>query len=535
MAEIIASAKKKLDSKSVFWLLVVAFIEGSTVMAAELLGAKMTAPFFGTTIYSWAAVLAITLGGLAAGYYFGGWISSRKPTNIVLSLILVLSGIFMLFMPSTAKFIMTSVIEIELLWGLIISLMVFLFPLVFLFGMVSPVIIEALVEKVQNSGKIAGKVYAISTVGGVVNTLLMGFYIIPNYGIKMPAMAYGLLMLLTAIFFISTKRKVLFSILVILVSIIGISAQNYSSEKKSPLKIIYSSEGLLGQVKIVDYNIITKSDEILPLRGLLVNNTWQTVINMNDGNSMLDYIYFIRPLLSGFDKGSNALLIGLGAGALGRDIQSKGHNLKVVELDSRLEMLAKKYFGLPKETVVIADDGRHFLRIEKEKYDLIIFDAFLGENPPWHLLTKESFAEVKALLNPGGKLIIEFYGLIEGEDGLATRSVYKTLESIGFEVDVIATADSNTMERNFIYVAGDTPMDYKLLDYSGKKYTDKVINNLADHIIARDEFFKEESYVLTDDLPILEKMLMKPALMWRKELNKNFRDRLVATGQPIFY
>ena len=531
----ITSSKKKLDSKSVFWLLAIAFIEGSTVMAAELLGAKMTAPFFGTTIYSWAAVLAITLGGLAAGYYFGGWISSRKPTNISLTVILILSGVFMLFMPSIAKLIMTSVLEIDLMWGLITSLMVFLFPLVFLFGMVSPVIIEALVEQTQDAGKIAGKVYAISTVGGVLNTLLMGFYIIPNYGIKIPAMAYGLLMLLTALIFISSKRKVLFSVSIILVSIIGINVQNASNEKKSPLKVIYSSEGLLGQVKIVDYNIITSSDEVLPLRGLLVNNTWQTVINMNDGNSMLDYIYFIRPLLSGFDKGSNTLLIGLGAGALGRDIQSKGHNLKVVELDSRLEMLAKKYFGLQKETEVIADDGRHFLRIEKEKYDLIIFDAFLGENPPWHLLTKESFQEVKFLLNPGGKLIIEFYGLIEGEDGLAARSVYKTLESVDFNVDVIATADSNSMERNFIYVAGDSPMDYKSLDYSGKKYTDKVINNLEDYLIAKGEFYKEESYVLTDDLPILEKMLMKPALMWRKQLNKNFRDRLVTTGQPIFY
>ena len=522
-------------NKKAIGFLAIAFIEGATVMAAELLGAKMTAPFFGTTIYSWAAVLAITLGGLAAGYYFGGWISSKKSTNIVLSSILILSGIFMLFMPSIASLIMESVIEISLMWGLIISLMIFLFPLIFLFGMVSPVIIETLVMQAKDSGKIAGKVYAISTLGGVINTLLMGFYIIPNYGIKWPAMAYGVLMLLTAIIFISSKRKVLFSAVIVLISVIGISAQNIENDKKSPIKIIYSSEGLLGQVKVADYNIMTPDKNIFPLRGLLVNNTWQTVINMNDGTSMLDYIYFIRPLLSGFDKEANTLLIGLGAGALAREIQLKGHNLEVVELDSRLERLAKKYFGLPQNTKVTADDGRHFLRIAKKKYDLIIFDAFLGENPPWHLLTKESFLEVKSLLKPNGKLIIEFYGLLNGADGLATRSVFSTLENSGFKVDVIATADSNSMERNFIYIAGKQLFDYNNLDYSGIKYTDKSISNMKDYLLPREDFFNEKHYILTDDLPILEKMLLKPALLWRKQLNKHFRDKLIANGQPIFY
>ena len=68
----------KTVNKKAFIFLSIAFVEGATVMACELLGAKMTAPFFGTTIYSWAAVLAVTLGGLAGGYYFGGWMSARK-------------------------------------------------------------------------------------------------------------------------------------------------------------------------------------------------------------------------------------------------------------------------------------------------------------------------------------------------------------------------------------------------------------------------------------------------------------------------
>ena len=54
-------------------LLLVAFIEGGAVMAIELAGAKMVAPFYGTSLYVWASVLAVTLSGLTTGYFLGGW------------------------------------------------------------------------------------------------------------------------------------------------------------------------------------------------------------------------------------------------------------------------------------------------------------------------------------------------------------------------------------------------------------------------------------------------------------------------------
>jgi hypothetical protein len=53
-------------------LLLVAFIEGGSVMAIELAGAKMVAPFYGTSLYVWASVLAVTLGGLTTDYFLGG-------------------------------------------------------------------------------------------------------------------------------------------------------------------------------------------------------------------------------------------------------------------------------------------------------------------------------------------------------------------------------------------------------------------------------------------------------------------------------
>ena len=54
------------------WFFILAFIEGGSVMAIELLGAKMLAIYYGNSLYVWTSVLSITLAGLAAGYFAGG-------------------------------------------------------------------------------------------------------------------------------------------------------------------------------------------------------------------------------------------------------------------------------------------------------------------------------------------------------------------------------------------------------------------------------------------------------------------------------
>ncbi len=59
-------------------LLFLSFVEGATVMVAELCGAKLLAPIFGSSLYVWASVLGITLFALALGYFFGGYWSSSS-------------------------------------------------------------------------------------------------------------------------------------------------------------------------------------------------------------------------------------------------------------------------------------------------------------------------------------------------------------------------------------------------------------------------------------------------------------------------
>ena len=86
-------------------IFVLAFIEGGAVMCLELCSAKILSPYFGTSIYVWAAVLGITLTALMSGYYLGGYLSSRsKKITIILWLMLV-AGFLVTITPIISSFI----------------------------------------------------------------------------------------------------------------------------------------------------------------------------------------------------------------------------------------------------------------------------------------------------------------------------------------------------------------------------------------------------------------------------------------------
>jgi hypothetical protein len=54
-----------------------AVLEGATVMAVELISARMVAPYFGSSLYVWATVIGFTLVALAIGYFAGGVIADK--------------------------------------------------------------------------------------------------------------------------------------------------------------------------------------------------------------------------------------------------------------------------------------------------------------------------------------------------------------------------------------------------------------------------------------------------------------------------
>ncbi len=77
-------------------LYLIAGWSGYYVMGIELLGGRLLAPYFGSSIYVWGAIITVFMLALSLGYLFGGRASMRGPTLERLALILVAAALLTL-------------------------------------------------------------------------------------------------------------------------------------------------------------------------------------------------------------------------------------------------------------------------------------------------------------------------------------------------------------------------------------------------------------------------------------------------------
>jgi len=163
-------------------------------MAVELLGARMAAIYYGNSLYVWTSVLSITIGGLAAGYFLGGYLSGINDPRKNINIAFLLAAVLVLFMPSYANLVMKMAMVLGYQSGAVLSCLLFIFPTMVLFGTIPPNIISVITEEPGSSGDNTGSVFTISTFGGIFMTLIIGFYAIPNYGLKTCAIAIAVLL-----------------------------------------------------------------------------------------------------------------------------------------------------------------------------------------------------------------------------------------------------------------------------------------------------------------------------------------------------
>jgi len=124
---------------------------------------------------------------------------------------------------------------------------------------------------------------------------------------------------------------------------------------------------------------------------------------------------YVRMTLSGLlvnPKPESVLVVGLGGGTIPVLLAElyPAADIKVVEIDPAVITVAKTYFDFfeTDKLTVDAVDARVYIKrakLRKQKYDLVILDAFTGEYIPEHLMTAEFLQETKDLLTENGVLI----------------------------------------------------------------------------------------------------------------------------------
>lgn len=181
------------------WLLfLILLVEGASVMAVELTGSRLVAPFYGNSLYVWTAILCFSVGGLALGYYSGGLLSRRFPKPLVLYSILGVSALLVFTLPYTTRALISVTSGMELIPGVSITSLILMVPPMLCFGMTGPMVVRLMTSRVETLGHSSGMTYFISTSGGILATFLFGLYLIPRVGITFSTRFTAVLLLLVS-------------------------------------------------------------------------------------------------------------------------------------------------------------------------------------------------------------------------------------------------------------------------------------------------------------------------------------------------
>ncbi|MGZ3931074.1 MAG: fused MFS/spermidine synthase [Bacteroidia bacterium] len=412
-------------------------------MATELCGTKLISPYFGSSLYVWSAVIAVTLGSLAAGYFYGGRLSLRENRPKIVFAILLLSSLYMGFMPLLSGLLKLFAVGLPLIPAVTISALLLLFAPMFFMGATSPLIISLQTAEAASSGKVSGLVYSISTTGGIIATFLSGFFLIPFFGLQVTLTVFAVLLLASLLFLQGSKNNIRAGSVFLALLFLGF--------RQAPLagNCIYEKDGLLGKLDVLD-DTIPQSDSQQVIRKLLVNHVVQTEMDLRTRQSVSDYVKILDANI--VPSSGNALVLGLGGGLTSNLFAAKGYKVTGVEFDDRIIQLAKTYFFLDPSVKTYCDDARHFINGSSGQYAYILIDVFKAEEQPAHVVTVESLQKLKQLLGFTGVLVINWHGYSSGEKGKGTAILINTLTNAGFNYKIAAMSDQEDY-RNLVVFA----------------------------------------------------------------------------------
>jgi spermidine synthase len=483
-----------------YYLYITVFITGVVILILEILGTRIIAPYYGTTIYVWSSLIAVTLIALAIGYFLGGWLADKIPKKNMLYLIILITAISIGILPLIKNFILMQTNALGAMYGALVSAgILFTIPLLLL-GMVAPYAIRLKAKELKEIGIVAGSLYGVATIGSFVGAIVTGFYLIPNMSIN--AIIYlssGLLLSLSLFWFIS-NRKTFLAVggTAIIILIILMNPLTVRATLNPDVEIIYETESPYARLKVIE-----ESDTY---RYLLVDGATHTQYNLKTKEFMFAYLRLFEKAVNYHFNPKHVLNIGLGGGGIDKQLEQYNLNIDNVEIDSKVAEIARNYFGFKGK--VIIDDGRHYIRNTDKKYDIIILDAFNGYNSVVpHLSTKELFMEIKLILNKDGILVINSVGYEDGH--LSTNdtlilSVHKTLKEVFPNVYVKSIGYGFT---NFVFYASNSELE---LD-----------NQFVDINIP------DEGIILTDNYNPIESFAIKAIEEWRNSNIERFGNEAI--------
>lgn len=431
-----------VQQKVPFRVLSIVFLTGAALMALEIVGSRILSPYFGSTIYVWGSLIGIFIGSLSIGYYLGGRIADRWPSFNLLGGIILVSGLYHLLLPFFSPFLLdlfshkASLGESANRWS-VLGCSFFLFaPPSILLGCVSPIAIRLSVQDMKRIGKISGMLYAVSTIGSLVGTIVTSFLLIPVMGHVLIVRILGIVLLVAAGIALLPAFKFRASALWMFIVTIGLSGlllalpvSSQHLELRETEQLVYEDNSEYHWIGVVEGN---------GQRSIWFYNFMQGSIELKSpdypsGDRYSDLLWL--PLIWQPEP-QRAAFVGGGGGVAPRLYHKTFDKLKIdlVEIDQKVIDVAKQWFFLEESDRLKchARDGRQFIKSLPDSiaYDIAVIDVFSSAGMiPFHLTTREYLQEVKAHLTENGILMFNVFSSLTGEKANRFQHILKTFES----------------------------------------------------------------------------------------------------------
>jgi spermidine synthase len=400
-------------------LYVIVFVVGAASLGAEIAAARLMAPFFGASTIVWANTIGVVLVSLSFGYWLGGRLGDRHPQLRGLSLVVMTAAVLLAVVPFVARpFFGVAVDALDSVSagafiGSLIAVLALVAIPVILLGACSPYAIRLAVPDVEHSGRVAGRLYAVSTAGSLVGTMLAALILIPFVGTQRTFLSFALALAVVAIPGVGW-RFVLAPALAAAALALPVGTLKSAGDGR----VLYEGESALQYIRVVEE---PDGDRVLEL------NEGQATHSLYRPGSYLTGGYWdgmvTAPFAALARPPDRIAILGNAAGttarAYGRFFPEA--TIHGVEIDPKLEEIGRRYFDMDsaENLSVFTEDARPWLRRSSGGYDVIAVDAYRQPYIPFYLATKEFFDLARERLAPGGVVVVNV-GHPDGSDELET-------------------------------------------------------------------------------------------------------------------
>lgn len=379
---------------------IVVFLAGAGTLATEIGASRLLAPYFGSSTIVWANIIGLTLAYLALGYWLGGRLADRRPDPLVLGRLLLLAAAALAATPFAARPILDLAVRGldalsvgSVVGSFFAALALFAVPVTAL-GAVSPFAVRLALDSVADAGKVAGRLYALSTAGSLVGTFAAALVTIPLVGTQRTLVGTAVCLAAAAGVLVGGRW------LLAPVAAAALLAVPAGEVKRS----LYETESAYQYIRVVQKDNGERELELN--EGVAVHSVWRSDSVLT--GRYWDLFLLLPPLLDRPPR--RMLVIGNAGGTIARAYGRFYPAVEIdgIEIDPKLNEVARRFFGAgdnPRLRLVAAD-GRPFLERTKQRYDLIVVDAYRQPYVPFYLATQEFFQLAHDRLRPGGAIAL---------------------------------------------------------------------------------------------------------------------------------